>query len=201
MKLCIISVILTLTFCSARAQGTFIYDQQSQTSQAGGGGAPLAYEQPMGQSFAPALNSVGFVQFEFIDFPNGSIGGNVYVSLWSGSLGTGTLLGSTPSVFIPNGAFDQITTFLFSTAVTVSPGTTYYFQPVLQSGDTTMDIINDIYNYSGGTFYFNGSPNPSNADAWFREGIVVAPEPSAGALVLFGMAGIYFLRNGKRLFH
>jgi hypothetical protein len=199
MKFFLIPIILVLLGCSVHGQ-SFIYDQQSQTSQAGGGGYPPAYEQPMGQSFTPTLTSVGFVQFEFADIPSGPSGGNIYVNLWAGSLGTGTLLGSTPSVFIPNDAFNLITTFLFPTAVTVTPGTTYYFQTILQSGDTTIAVIcADAYDYSGGTFYWNGSPDPNGADAWFREGIVAAPEPSAGALVLLGMAGIYLLRNGKRL--
>jgi hypothetical protein len=200
MKPLFISVILTLMLCYVRGQGTFVYDQQSQTTQnTGGGDFPIGYEQPMGQSFTPTLTSVGFVQFEFLDFPNGSVGGNVYVNLWSGSLGTGTLLDSTTSVFVPNGAFGLLETFLFSSPLAVSPGTTYYFQPVLQSGDTTMTIIADnTYNYSGGTLYWNGSPNPNNADAWFREGIVV-PEPSAGALVLLG-AGAAFYFQRRRLF-
>jgi hypothetical protein len=201
MKFCAPFMAFMLTLCCAHGQ-VFIYDQESRTNQTPGSGFPIGFEQPVGQSFTPTLDSVGFVQFELNDYPGGSVGGNVYVNLWSGSLATGTLLGSTAPVFVPNGAFDLITTFLFSTPVTVSSGTTYYLQPILQSGDTTtMTIIGaNTYNYSGGTLYENGSPDPNGSDAWFREGIVV-PEPSAGILVLLGMAGIYFLRNGKRLFN
>ena len=81
----------------ARGQGTMIYDQQSATSQdLGVGGVPIEQLQPMGQPFAPALSSVGFVQFEFTDFnPGNGLGATVYVNLLAGSI-TGTVLDSTP---------------------------------------------------------------------------------------------------------
>ena len=94
---------LAATTLAALGQGTFFYDQQSATSQAISGGAPFGVEQPFGQAFTPALSSVGFVQFEFIDsLPGDGIGATVYVNLWADSLASGTLLGSTAPVFMPD---------------------------------------------------------------------------------------------------
>jgi hypothetical protein len=68
---------------------------------------------------------------------NGS-GARVYVNLRSDSI-TGTILATTASVFMPDGfgtgANRGYTNFFFSTSVSLTPGTTYYFQPVVQSGD------------------------------------------------------------------
>jgi hypothetical protein len=98
-----VALALAVTTLSALGQGTFIYDQQSATTLAISGGAAFGVEQPFGQAFTPALSSVGFVQFEFIDdYPGDGIGATVYVNLWADSLASGTLLGSTAPVFMPD---------------------------------------------------------------------------------------------------
>jgi hypothetical protein len=172
-----------------------IYDQSSATNRdLFGGGAPIQSQQPTGQSFTPALSSVGFVQLELVDFyPGNGTGATVYVNLRADSI-TGTILSSTEPVFMPDGFNDSITNFFFPTSVAVIAGTTYYLQPVVQSGDH-WDMIVGQYNYPGGTFFANGLPDPNGFDVWFREG-VLTPEPSSALLVLFGGAVLW---AGRRL--
>jgi hypothetical protein len=179
----------------ASGQGTFIYDQQSATELSGGGssGQIQAY-QPIGQSFTPAISSVGFIRLGFYEFSNG-LGSTVYVNLRANSI-TGPILGSTAPVFLPDGfgfgGSRGYTNFLFSTPISVTPGTMYYFQPVLQSGDITCSIVSYHYVYSGGTSYFNGIARKS-WNLWFREGILV-PEPSALSL-LIGSGALFYVRH------
>ena len=79
--------------------------------------------------------------------------------------------------------FAGVTYFFFSTPTALSPGITYFFEPVVQSGDL-WNIDSAEYNYPGGTGFNNGLPVGAS-DLWFREGIVV-PEPSSVLLILMG---------------
>ncbi len=189
---------LILSALAARGQGTMIYDQQSAANRdLGVGGATIQQIQPMGQSFTPALSSVGFVQFEFTDpNPGNGLGATVYVNLLADSI-TGTVLDSTAPVSMPDGVFAAVTSFFFATPVAVTPGTTYYLQPVVQSGDQ-WDVVVGNYGYPGGVFYGLGAPDPDGYDLWFREGYVV-PEPPSGLLVLLGVAGILAARRVRRI--
>jgi hypothetical protein len=183
---------------AAYGQGSFLYDQQSATQPIGTFAGSIQDNQPMGQSFTPTLASVGFVQFEFLDFYRGNrIGATVYVNLWSGSIGTGTLLGSTAPVSMPDNFHFEVTNFLFSTPISVTPGTTYYIQPVVQSGDSDWCIVADYFNYAGGIAYFRGAPSVNNLDLWFREGIVI-PEPPAVSLLLLGGPTFLWFVNRRR---
>jgi PEP-CTERM motif len=196
MKTKIYIFLIVFAGVMTRGQGTFIYDQQSATSQAGGSGAPIQEDQPMGQSFTPSLSSVGFVQLEFWDINHGNnLGATVYVNLLSDSI-TGPVIDSTAPVTMPDGAFNLIETFFFSTPAAVTPGTTYYFQPeVVQPGSNDpWDVVGAaVFNYSGGSFYFNGTTDFST-DLWFREGMVV-PEPSASWLALLGGGILSYVRR------
>jgi hypothetical protein len=180
---------LALTTLPALGQGTFIYDQQSASNRSVGPyGAPFQQEQPFGQSFTPALSSVGFVQFEFVDpAPRDGTGATVYVNLWADSLATGTLLGSTAPVSMPDGFYSGITNFFFATPVPVAPGTTYYLQPVVQSGDNNWSIVNGNFAYPSGTLFINGQPDVNGFKLWFREGTYV-PEPSSALLLALAAA-------------
>jgi hypothetical protein len=178
---------LAVTTLAAPGQGTFIYDQQSATNRnSGSGDAPFGVEQPFGQAFTPALSSVGFVQFEFTaSIPGNGPGATVYVNLWGDSLATGTLLGSTTPVYMPNSFFANVTNFFFAVSVPVTPGTTYYLQPVIQSGDSQWGITGGNFNYANGTWIANGQPVLDGRVLWFREGTYV-PEPSSA--LLFALA-------------
>jgi hypothetical protein len=185
------------------AQGTFIYDQESSDEATPGeSAAGIQVYQPMGQSFTPALSSVGFIRLELYDGnPGNSLGGMVYVNLRMNSI-TGPILATA---VLPDGLGSPpkgwFTDFLFNSAAPVTPGTMYYIQPVVASGDTILaGSFIPTHPYLGGTIIINGAPN-SAADLWFREGVIV-PEPRAALLVLLG-SGVFAcarrMRFGKLL--
>ena len=194
------------------AQG-LVYDQQSATSPVavvGNGnadGLDIQEDQPLVQSFIPTLSAIGFVQFELADIPgNGNNGATVYVKLWAGSpnvdFNSATLLGSTTTVYMPNGFMNSqlgvagVTNFYFSTPIALAAGQTYYFQPVVLSGDDPWDIITIGNTYPNGQVFEKGGG--FNTDFWFREGIV--PEPSTLALVgLSSLLVFIFKRRFKPL--
>lgn len=161
------------------SQGAYVFDQQSTNLIEGARPFRQLY-QPVGQSFTPTLSSVGFVMLNLFDAGSLPTGATVFVNLLSNSI-TGSVLGSTAPVFMPDG-FSGISNFTFSNAVSVTPGVSYYIQPIIQSGDNFSVYVTDT-SYSG-TAYSQGSPQ-AFAELWFREGIVV-PEPSSIVLALLG---------------
>jgi hypothetical protein len=127
----------------------------------------------------------------------GGTGAVVYVNFWSNSIATGDLLDATPSIFIPHGFFGY-TNFFFPTPLPLVAGTTYYFQPFVQSGDTEGNFTVGVTtgnNYPNGTAFFNGAP--SGFDLLFREGLFV-PEPSPVCLLLLGFGALYCVPKGPR---
>jgi hypothetical protein len=104
-------------------QGAFIYDQQSANETTGGGGAvAIQVNEPIGQSFTPALSSVGFIRLFLSDNGFNSVGATVYVNLRTNSI-TGPLLSSTDPVFMPD-RFSGYTNCIFVTPLAVVPGVT-----------------------------------------------------------------------------
>jgi hypothetical protein len=194
--------ILTLfAACCALGQGTLIYDQQSSTDETPlplgqGGRLPTSPGLGNGQSFIPTLSSVGFIRLLFQDAdPTDFAGATVNVNLRSGSI-NGPIISTTPTVQMLN-TFSGPETFFFPTAVPVTAGSTYYFEPVEQSGGSGgWNAAIGQYNYSGGTAFVSGSPLGPQ-DYWFREGILV-PEPSSAALLLLGGAALISTRRPKR---
>jgi hypothetical protein len=148
----------------------------------------------MGQSFTPSLSSVGFVQLDISDgHPNNGLGATLYVNLRSSSI-TGAVLSSSAPVFMPETpSGGGVTNFFFSAPAAVVPGTTYFFEVVVQSGDLCrLNTVADLY--SGGTLLYQGAAQPLQ-DSWFREGTIV-PEPSTAALLL--AAGALFCVRRKK---
>ena len=185
---------LLWTTCFAHSQGTFIIDQQS-TNFAEGTIGLNDFSQPMGQSFTPLLASVGFISLNLYDGDAQNIaGGTVYVNLRSNSI-TGTILGISAAVFLPDDFFG-VTNFDFSTPIAVSPGTKYYFQPVIQSGNIGLGSFLSDGSYTGGSIIYQGSSFPG-ANLWFQEGIVVVPEPSSALLALLGSGAWLFVRHQR----
>jgi hypothetical protein len=188
-------VLCTLSTQSLFAQGSLLYDQQSsdESFSAESSVALTSTWQPVGQSFTPSLPAVGFIALQLYDGDifNGR-GATIVINLRTDSI-TGPILGSTVPSLIPNG-FGGYTNFFFSLAVAVTPGATYYFQPVIQSGDAFgAGRLVPGSDYLGGTEYIKGLPGTD--DLWFREGMVV-PEPSATILALLGgTAAIWFRRK------
>jgi hypothetical protein len=191
-----LSLALTTLLLASRAHGqsTFVYDQESVTSDALSGVVEGIQElSPVGQSFTPSLQAVGFIR---LDIGNGGpppgSAATFYLNLMSDSI-NGAVVGSTDPVIIqPNTSSPS--NFFFSSPVSVTPGQTYYFDVIEQSGDNTWAISADQgYFYPGGTAFFNGGAAPLY-DLWFREGIVNTPEPSSVALLLLG-GGAFVLNH------
>jgi len=191
MKKLIIETMLVLVGYCVHGQGTFQFDQQVNPTTAPGGYFNIQPD-PTGESFIPALSSIGFVQFYFSDGANNGVGSTISVDLWSGSIGTGTLLGTTTPVSMPD-LFTGQSTFFFDIPVAVAPGTTYYLQPIIQSGDPfQLGVVGNLY--PNGAGYLHGVQQ--SVDFWFREGIVV-PEPSSFSFFVLGIGGL-FVVSGKR---
>jgi hypothetical protein len=201
MKNNLIMLLLLFTLQAGNCQGVFLYDQQSSDEAVLlEGGNTIQSNQPLGQSFTPALSEVGFIRIYVVDanFQDG-LGGTLFLNLRQSSLG-GAVLGSTAPVFIPNtsGGFVD---FYFSSPIAVTPGQTYFFQPTVVETEATPFMINrGTYNYSGGEAYVLGNAN-SLYDFWFREGVIV-PEPASACLLILALGGFLWTRvagKSKRL--
>jgi hypothetical protein len=179
-------------------QSTFVYDQQSadeNTSADYEGISGIQSLEPVGQSFTPSLQAVGFIRLDVGDnFPGNGLGATMDVLLRSDSI-TGPVIGTSDSVTMPDG-YGNFTDFFFSTPVTVTPGVTYYFQPEVESGDSWAIVSVYSFLFPGGTGYYNGTAN-SYWDLWFREGTVNTPEPSSVALLLLGGGAFALFRRAK----
>jgi hypothetical protein len=187
-------MVLAFSTSAPYGQGTFIYDQQSDTNETvPGGGSPIQQGSPLiGQGFTPTLPGIDFIRLKLTDanWTNG-LGATVFVNLRSGSIG-GSIIASTAPVTFAD-AFTGTPNFLFSATVPLTPGTTYYFQPVVQSGDLWRALVSE-FNYPGGIAWSQGIGLPG-ADFWFREGIII-PEPSSAALLtLLGGSLLIYVRS------
>jgi hypothetical protein len=171
-------------------QGTFIFDQQSSDeSRILEGGFGLGVGTGTGvQSFTPRFDSIGFLKLVvFVDAAS-----KFAVNVRSGSP-SGPILGTTDTLTVPKTSSQTPITLHFSTQVGLTPGTTYYLEPtaLLNGG-----LVNQsLYQYPGGTLFFDGVPNQQTYDMWFREGIVV-PEPAAVSLTL--VAGFSVLWSKRK---
>jgi hypothetical protein len=149
---------------SIRAQGTFVYDQQSAIESTGGGSlAVIQGNEPLGQSFTPQLSAVGFIRLFLGDGGPATLGATMHINLRSNSI-TGSLLASTDPVYMPNGFGLDFTNFYFAVPVPVTPGTTYFFETIVDSGET-WKIVGYNYGYAGGTAFFQGSPVQAISDS------------------------------------
>ena len=193
-KLTILTAVsMALVTPCAFSQGTVVFDQESFT------GSPsfdqltsITSGQPMGQSFTPSLAAVGFINFVMsggLDLKPGT----AYIVIHSGSI-TGPVLGTSEAVNVAPPISPGIITFNFDTPVVVTPGTMYYFQPIIEPGGgnlTTPSIFPSIY--SGGTAFYNGNA-VANVDFEFQEGVYV-PEPSTWALLVLGAGALWSVRR------
>ncbi len=197
LNLCLLIFFITTTL--ARAQGTFVYDQESSSDESFPIGGPrIQFYGTVGQSFSPSLATVGFVRLKLGDTtPGNALGATLLVNLRSTSI-SGPILGTATPVFLDDG-FAGSVNFFFAAAVPVTPSTTYFFETVVQSGDnwgiTTMSNLPGD-NYPGGIFYGGQQPFPAG-DLWFREGIVV-PEPSSALLFFMGSGVACWFMGQKR---
>ncbi len=197
----ILWLMLLLVEVVAFGQGTFTYDQQTSTIDLPqpGQGSPIQYGQPgFGQAFTPTLTSVDFIRLNLDDHtPANGIGATLLINLRSGSI-TGALMAATSPVNLADG-FAGTVNFFFPSSVALNPGTRYYFEPVVESGDLwNIIIVPDTY-YPGGPLYSHGQAYPFTA-LWFREGTYV-PEPSPTALVLVAAGTLALVHRCRGAFH
>jgi hypothetical protein len=101
---------------------------------------------------------------------------------------------------MPNGFVNDrlgvagVTNFYFSTPVALTPGQTYYLQPVVLSGGSQLAVVSIIFDtYPNGELFADGYPFVNTTDLWFQEGVVAVPEPTVLALV--GLSGLLVLTS------
>lgn len=194
-KLFILCVFSAVTVHFGSAQGTLTYDQESSADENYNiGGGAIQFWGTVGQSFVPSLSTVGFVRVRLYDIePNNSTGANVFLNLRANAI-NGTILATSSIVSMTNGFYGSMN-FVFANPVSVTLGTTYYFDMAVQSGDNWgFMALGDTY--PNGSFYGGQFPATGN-DLWFREGIIV-PEPDSVALLAIGAALIGLFRNRNR---
>ncbi len=139
LKLVCFCLLCLFRACFARGQGSvFVYDQQSSTNEHEFTEQDRFIDPrrfgPVGQSFTPALPSVGFIQLGMYFNALGNTGpGIVDLNLRTGSI-TGPILASTEPLDLPSG-FAGYPKFFFAQPVAVDPGVTYYLDVVIQSGN------------------------------------------------------------------
>jgi hypothetical protein len=136
---------------------------------------------------------VGFVRLYVSDRNTDGVGTTIFVNLLSGSI-TGSVMSAAAPVFVPDG-FHGFTNFFFPANAAVTPGTTYYLRPVVQSGEDYGVGYDSRFVYPGGNAFFQGVGD-TFSDLWFQEGIV--PEPSALALLLVGGGRIAYVRRKSK---
>ncbi len=157
---------------------------------------------PIGQEFTPTLGSLDFVDLH-VDDAGSDIGpgADFFVNIRMGTIG-GTIVGTSDTIHVPDGTNTgggiTITRLLFSTPVSLTPGSLYVLQ-VVQTGSIggsngNFGIAGNFGNtYTHGDAIIGGSGSP-NFDFYFREGTV--PEP--GSLVLLSIGGLGFLALARR---
>lgn len=191
MKLKLTTLIFLSGALLLRGQGTFVWDQQASDTNSIDGVAYLNNQQPMGQAFTPSFSSISAAAF-FLSggFPGAT--GDVEVNIRSGSI-TGTILGTSDAVTFNgnSGIYD----FLFSSPVTLTPGITYYLQPIqVNPGGVGVNLVNAPVP-TGGAIY-NGVLHNNN-NYWYQEGIVV-PEPSSALLAVAGVVAYLHRRHRRK---
>jgi hypothetical protein len=192
MKLKLTALVFLSGALLLRGQGTFVWDQQ--VTGPIDANALLNFDQPLGQAFTPSFDSIDVAAF-YLGGPTVSM--DVEVNLRSGSI-TGTILGTTAPITInpsDSGPFD----FLFSNPITLTPGVTYFLQPVAIT--SVGSIFANAIPTSGrmGGAIVDGVPK-NTWNFWFQEGVVNSvPEPSSAALLLIGSGVMYWHRRKWRM--
>lgn len=185
-------VVALLTTMCAFSQGTVLYDQASFSGPITLDGTfAIQPGQPVGQSFTPSLNAVGFVNLLLL---GGGTGGTVTMDIMSSSI-NGPVIGTSASVTIGPSS-SALYTFNFDSVVSVVPGTTYYFRPIVSPANSNI-LTPSVTGYAGGTGYYMGNPTPLGGDLEFQEGIY-APEPSTFVLLAVGAGALIWMRRSKQ---
>jgi hypothetical protein len=185
----------------------------------------LLFFSPAGQVFTPTLNSLDYVNVRTQDFQDtNGVAAQLYVSILepTPNLQTaaqfmqnptgGTVIAISQIVTLPAG-FGQstnlgaVTTFNFSSAVPLTPGTPYAFEiTLLTPGNwAVLDNAGSPPFYNNVTYYTGGgdgflSGNASFApefDLFFQEGMSEVPEPATLLLVGTSALGLLLIRRRR----
>jgi hypothetical protein len=122
---------------------------------------------PMGQTFTPSSNAVGFVQLQLYR------GGPsvMHLNLRRGGI-NGPLIAQSRRLEVARG-FQVPILFDFGTNVPVNAGELHCAEPIIDSGDDCSLVIYH-YSYPKGEAIVRGVPVSPVADMWFREGPVAS---------------------------
>jgi hypothetical protein len=178
---CVGLLLLIISVAISPAKADTIFDQTNTGLPLGTLSQNLLVFSPLGQSFTPTLTSLNFVNLLTVD---GSA--TVEVNIRSGSI-SGTILGTSQPTVIPFSIATSVSSFSFSTPVTLIAGDLYVMEPFVVSGDTLVGST-DTHNYVGGNQILGGIVQTNN-DLWFQEGIST-PEPGALLLLGTGLIGL-----------
>jgi hypothetical protein len=185
-------LLLIISVAISPAKADTIFDQTNTGLPDGTLSQNLLIFSPLGQSFTPTLTSLNFVNLLTDD---GSA--TLEVNIHSGSI-SGTILDTSLPAVIPLSLAPTLSSFSFSTPVTLIVGDLYVIEPFVVSGDTLV-ASTSTNNYLGGTQILGGIAQPNN-DLWFQEGIST-PEPGVLLLLatgLIGPLGIAFFKNRRQ---
>ncbi len=154
---------------------------------------------PIGQEFRPSLSSLNYVDL-FIEDAGSDIGpgANFTVRIRAGTI-TGTILAYT-SGYVPDGTNtgggSTYSRFMFSSPVSLTPGSTYVIQVIQTStgtGTGNFMLVADSPSadtYTSGRAIISGTPSTTNVDFLFREGVSSQPGVTERGVLEFSTAGI-----------
>ena len=159
----------------------------------------LLHFSPLGQSFTPTLSSLNFVNL-LTENGDASVGdAAVKVNIRLGSI-SGPILGTSQPAVIPFSISPRVSSFRFSTPVTLIPGDVYVIEPFVVCGNTLIGST-DTNNYRSGNQILGGVAQ-TTIDLWFQEGISVTerrkwPLVRTGLIVLIAIV----LFNSRSILH
>ena len=150
---------------------------------------------PLGQEFVPVLGTLDFV--DLVMFAGGGAAtGTFELRLHQGSITAPVVATSTPT--LRTDGSEMVTHFQFASSVPLSAGGTWVMELVQLGGDTGAWGVGDTGGgYAAGQMLWGGQPTGQGGDLWFREGIVVVPEPRATSLCALAVALLYLFRRRR----
>jgi hypothetical protein len=143
------------------------------------------FNPPIGQEFKPSLNSLDFVDLR-THAGGGAATGTFEIRIHAGSIAAPVLATSTPNI-MTNGD-ETVVHFEFPSSVSLIPGDLYVMEFAQVEFGSAWGIGATGDTYAQGQMIWRGEPNAD--DLWFREGVVVVPEPS---VTLIGSIGVMIM--------
>jgi hypothetical protein len=224
----IIPVVMALSILPSAA---FAQLDQHDDESDGFGTVPFTFHSllffsPAGQVFTPTLNALNYVNIRTQDFQDtNGVAAQLYLSILEPTTNVqtaaqfmqnptgGTVIAISPIVTLQPGFgqstnFGAITTFNFSSAVPLTPGTPYAFEiTLLTPGNwAVMDNAGSPPFYNNVTYYTGGGDGFLSGDAsfapefdlFFQEGMTTeVPEPATLLLVGASVLGLLLIHRRR----